>query len=182
MDENRLAARVLSKMRRHAPYVVLSGALAVLLILIIDFRNFRQVVLVAGSVAVGIGWMTGAMFLGSIDFNVFNLAVVPTIIGISIDNAVHIQHRYKEEGPGSLALVVSTTGSAAFLASATTVIGFGATITAHHLGIRSLGWLTIMGLGCAFVSSTVFFPSVLRVLEQRRTLAGKANVREPSRP
>ncbi|MFH1132775.1 MAG: MMPL family transporter, partial [Pseudomonadota bacterium] len=80
---------------------------------------------------------------------------------------VHIQHRYIQEGPGSISRVVATTGSAAFLASATTAFGFGAAITARHFGIQSLGVLSIVGLGCTFVASTVFFPALLRLLEKK---------------
>ncbi len=94
---------------------------------------------------------------------------VLTVIGLGIDNAVHIQLRYQEEGPGALPKVVATTGSASFLASATTAIGFGAAVTAHHYGVQSMGWLAVVGLTCTFVASTIFFPSLLRILEKRGT-------------
>lgn len=176
LDENRVAGRALSEMRADSPAVVAAAAIAVLLILILDFRSLWPVVLVAGSLGVGIAWMLGVMVVTGVDLNVFNLAVLPTVIGLGIDNAVHVQHRYAQEGPGSLAYVVSTTGSASFLASATTAIGFGAAITAHHLGVRSLGSLALIGFSCTFVSSTVFFPAVLRVLElsSRRSRARDA--------
>jgi predicted exporter len=167
LDENRLGARVLKKMWSDAPWVILSGSVAVVLILFIHFRSPLRVLRVSGSLAVAMGYLGGALYLAEVDFNVFNLAVVPTIIGLGIDNAVHIYHRYLDEGRGSLAHVVSTTGSASFLATATTAIGFGAAVTAQHMGIRSLGWLTIIGLTCAFVSSSILYPSVLRVFEGR---------------
>jgi predicted RND superfamily exporter protein len=172
MDENRLGARVLKKMWNDTPWVILSGSIAVVVILFIHFRNPLRVVRVAGSLAVAMGWLSGVLYFFGVDFNVFNLAVIPTIIGLGIDNAVHIYHRYLEEGPGSLARVVSTTGSASFLATATTAIGFGAAVTAQHMGIRSLGWLTILGLSCTFLSSTVLYPAVLRVFEGARTPQG----------
>ena len=39
LDENRLGARVLKKMWNDAPWVILSGSVAVLLILFIHFRS-----------------------------------------------------------------------------------------------------------------------------------------------
>ena len=168
MDENRLAARVLSRMRADAPYMIISAAFAVLVILIIGFRSGRAGMLVAGSLLFGVSWMMAVMYRLDLEINVFNQAILPTIIGLGIDNAVHILHRYHEEGPGSLPKVVATTGTASFLATATTTIGFGAAVTAHHYGVQSLGWLAIVGLTCTFVSSTIFFPAVLRLLEQRK--------------
>jgi len=168
MDENRLAARVLAKMRTDAPVMIGAASVAVLLILIIGFRNARQVCLVSGSLVVGVAWMLGWMVAADLEINVFNQAILATIIGLGIDNAVHIQIRYKEEGEGALSKVLATTGSASFLASATTAIGFGAAVTAHHYGVQSMGWLAVVGLTCTFVASTIFFPSLLRVLEKRR--------------
>ncbi len=166
LDEKRMGARVLQKMRADAPLVLGAAALAVLLVLLIDFRDPRRVLLVASILGVGISWMLGLMALWGVEINVFNQAVLATIIGVGIDNVVHIQHRYATEGPGSIPRVVATTGSAALLASLTTAIGFGAAISAHHLGIRSLGWLSLVGLGCAFVASTIFFPALLHLLER----------------
>jgi len=166
LDENRIGARVLSEMREDAPIVFFGAGLAVLLLLFLDFRKPTRVLLVAGALGVGIVWMLGVMVIRELWINVFNQAVLATIIGVGIDNVVHIEHRYLEEGKGSVVKVMATTGSAAFLASLTTAIGFGATITAHHLGINSLGWLSIVGLSCTFVASTIFFPAVLRLLER----------------
>lgn len=167
LDENRLGARVLVKMRQDAPWVITSGSIAVVLILLLHFRNLWRVLMVGGALAVALGWLAGALYQGGIDIHVFNLAVIPTIIGLGIDNGVHIMHRYRQEGRGSLAKVVATTGAASFLATATTAFGFGAAITASHAGIRSLGWLTILGLTCAFLASTALMPSVIRLLEDR---------------
>ena len=168
LDHNRVVAPVLSKMRADAPLVLSVAALTVLLVLGLDFRRTGPVLVIAGSLAVGLVWMFGGMALSGLEINVFNQAVLPTIIGLGIDNAVHIQHRYSQEGRGSILRVVRTTGSAAFLATATTAVGFGATITAHHTGVRSLGQLALLGLGAAFISSTLFFPCLLRVLEGKK--------------
>ena len=167
MDENRVAARVLSQMRADAPMVLAAAAGAVFLLLLLDFRRLGLVLRLSAMLAVGMVWMLGLMRLLQIDLNVFNQAVLATIVGVGIDNVVHIQHRYLSEGRGSLGKVLGTTGSAALLASATTAIGFGAAVTARHTGIRSLGWLSIVGLGCSFAASTIFFPALLRLLELR---------------
>ena len=38
------------------------------------------------------------MYITGIQLNIFNQSVLPTILGIGIDNAVHMQHRYDAEG------------------------------------------------------------------------------------
>lgn len=165
MDESRVSARVLTEMRAESPVVLTSAALVVLLALGLDLRRPKEVALIAGPLAAGLTWMLGLMVLWEIDFNVFNQAVLATVIGSTVDNAVHIRHRYRDEGPGSLVQVVRTSGSAGFLATATNIFGFGAAVYAHHLGIRSLGWLAIIGLASTFVATNVLYPAMLRLLE-----------------
>jgi predicted RND superfamily exporter protein len=166
MDENRVSARVLTEMREQAPMVVGAALLAVLLVLVLHFRRPRHVLVVAGSLAVGLVWTVGLLGLWRIDLNVFNQAVLATIVGVGIDNAVHIYHRTLKEGPAALPSVLATTGVAALFSSITTTIGFGTAITAHHLGIRSFGWLAIAGLTSVFVSATLLLPSALLLLRR----------------
>ena len=168
MDEVRVSSRVIQSMWDDAPPVLLAAALAVLFFLILDFRAARPVILVYLVLGVGIVWMLLGMWWFDVEVNVFNQAVLATIIGLGIDNAVHIQHRYMQEGRGSLLRVVFTTGSASFLATATTAVGFGATVTAFHLGLRTLGQMSLIGLTATLLASTIWFPALLRVLEEHR--------------
>ena len=166
LDENRIAARVLAQIRRDGPWAVAYGFITVVLLLIVDFRSPRRVVLVTGTLVVGFVWMFGLMYAFGLNVNVFNMAVFPTVLGIGIDNAVHLMHRYDQEGPGSVLKVVMTTGAAAVLASLTTGIGFAATLIAHHNGIKSMGELAVVGFTGSLLASTILFPAVLRVLER----------------
>jgi hypothetical protein len=102
------------------------------------------------------------------EINMFNMIVLPSVIGIGVDNAVHIYHRYTEEGWGSLKKVIRTTGVAAFLASATTAIGFGAGLISHNVGLQTLGAMAIVGITSAFLASTLFFPCFLTLFELRK--------------
>ena len=167
LDENRVAARVLGQIRTDGPWAVLYGFIAVLFLLIIDFRNPIRVALVTATLLIGFIWMFGFMYVLGLKVNVFNMAVFPTVLGIGIDNAVHLMHRYDQEGRGSVLKVVFTTGTAALLASLTTGIGFAATLIAHHNGIKSMGELAVVGFLGSLLASTVLFPAVLRALELR---------------
>jgi predicted RND superfamily exporter protein len=108
-----------------------------------------------------------------IEINMFNLIVIPSVIGIGIDNALHIYHRYLERGPGSLRFVLRHTGAAALLASLTTGVGFGSSLVSHHLGLRCLGTLAIIGISFTLISATVFFPALLALLERSPAAAGR---------
>ncbi len=142
--------------------------LAVFLILWIDRRNFLQAVLIMTPLTVGVLWMIGVMALFGIKLNFLNAVVLPSIIGIAVDHGVHIYHRYRAEGVGSLALVIRRTGGAVFLSSLTTILGFSGLLFATHPGLRSIGLLAVIGMTTTLISAMVFMPSMLQVLEDRR--------------
>jgi predicted RND superfamily exporter protein len=135
--------------------------------LALDFRNPKRVALVALPLVVGLLGLVAVMALWRLELNLFNLVVLPSIIGIGVDNAIHIYHRYRREGRGSVMLVVRYTGAAALLASLTTAVGFGSSMIAHSPGLRSLGSLAVIGIASTFASAVLFFPSVLSLLERR---------------
>ena len=113
----------------------------------------------------GLTSMVGVMVLFEIPLNLFNAVVLPSVLGIGIDNAVHLMHTYRARGEGSIPKAVATTGRAALLSSATTAIGCGSAIVAHHLGLHQMGLLALIGIGATFVTATVVLPALLRVLE-----------------
>jgi len=175
LDENRIAARVLDLVAVDGPRVLVAAALAVLVVLLVYFRRPEDVLLVAGSLALAVLGLLGVMAAAGIELNLFNIVVLPTIIGVGIDNAVHVRHAHLREGRGSIPRVIATCGKAALLSSATTAIGFGAAVLAHHVGIASLGWLALLGVAAAFVASTVALPALLSLVD-----SAPAPARSPS--
>ncbi|MFH1462902.1 MAG: MMPL family transporter [Pseudomonadota bacterium] len=177
-DETLIIAWVYRIIQADGPRLLLLASLVVLGFLMVDFRSVKVTALVALPLAVGMLALVGVLGAFGLELNMFNLIVVPSLIGMGIDNAVHVWHRYRQEGPGSLRLVVRRTGIAALLCSLTTAVGFGSALIAHHLGLRSMGWLAILGLSTTFVSATLFFPALLSLGEGwylRRLLRTRAD-------
>jgi hopanoid biosynthesis associated RND transporter like protein HpnN len=142
------------------------GALLVALVLLIDFRNFREALLAMLPLGMGVVWMIGAMRILQIPFNFANLVAVPLIIGIGIDNGVHVIHRIRLEGRSGMSVVLRHTGRAIVIASLTTMIGFGSLALASHRGLASLGLVLLLGVGACLITSTVVLPNLLVVLGQ----------------
>ncbi len=140
------------------------GVLLVALILLIDFRNLREACLAMAPLAMGVVWMMGTMRLLQIPFNFANLVAVPLIIGVGIDNGVHVIHRIRFEGRSGMRVVLRHTGRAILIASLTTMIGFGSLALASHRGLASLGLVLLIGVGACLITSTVILPNLLVVL------------------
>ena len=116
----------------------------------------------------GTVWMCGSLYLQDVKLNFYNIVALPTIIGMGIDNGVHLYHRYREEGPGSMPLVLRSTGGAMLISMLTTMIGFFGLMTATHPGLNAIGRLAMIGLLTCFVTAVLVLPAILEVLEGKR--------------
>jgi len=152
-----MSERITSGFHRSA----IGAAVIVFLILLADFRSLREAGLALLPLGMGVVWMLGAMKLLGLPFNFANLVAVPLIIGVGIDNGVHVVHRLRLEGSAGMTLVLRHTGRAILIASLTTMIGFGSLALASHRGMASLGAVLLIGVGACLVTSTLVLPNIL---------------------
>ncbi len=137
---------------RHAFVLVsLLSIVAVTLIAWLDFRTMGATFLSTATVLAGVGMLLGIMpFLGE-TLNLANFFAIPMLIGLGIDSAIHILHRW-HDNPRAMG---PTIRAVAFTAL-TTAIGFGALMFAQHRGLRSLGVVMAVGsITCMFVACVV---------------------------
>jgi predicted exporter len=165
-------ARVLSQEIR--PLILRDGivstivsAVGIIGILALVFRRVGPAMLTAVPLAVGLFASLGLMAAGGIDFNLVTVSMLPLVIGIAIDNGIHVVHRYLEGGERDVADVLRHTGRGVVMASLTTVVGFGALLFADYPGLVSSGVLAMLGTGLAMVASVTLLPALLVLVRKR---------------
>lgn len=146
--------------------VTLSAFFLVLGVLFLHFRHPLRVLLALTPLVSSVLWLLGGMSLFGVQINVMNVAVTPMLLGIGIDDAVHMLNSYLHEGKNDLHRVFVLTGKAVALTSLTTCVGFGSLAFADHPGLASMGTLAIWGVALAFVSTITFMPALLLVLRK----------------
>ncbi len=161
-------ADVLRAMKRDGLRTTAAALLTVLLLLSLFERKVKAVCMIMLPITLGVGFSIGAMALLGIKLNFFNMLAVPTILGIGVDDGVHMYHRYTEVGSGSARYVVRTTGMAALLTTLTTSVGFGSLLTANHFGLNSLGLLSIIGIAAALLTTVLILPAAMQWSDDRR--------------
>jgi hypothetical protein len=129
------------------------------------FRGALATVLALVPLVVGSVWTLGLMALFGVQFNMANLLFVPLIIGIGIDNGVHIVHSFRatEKDGGESVPLARSTGKAVTLAALTAIVGFGSLMISSHRGIYSLGLLVSLGVGSVLLASLTTLPSLLAI-------------------
>lgn len=136
------------------------SALAVLLLILVDLRDWRSLTLALIPVLVGISSTLLVMWLIDLRFNYANLMALPILIGTGVDYGAHMAHRAKQEG--SIDEAARTTGRAIALTGLTTLVGFGALLFGQHWGVRSLGLILVLGIGFSLLAALVVIPAAVR--------------------
>ncbi|HBP17069.1 MAG TPA: hypothetical protein DEA08_04635 [Planctomycetes bacterium] len=137
-------------------------------VLLLDFRG-RAALLALVPLLVGGFWLAAAMGGLGVHFNMANFFTVPVLIGLGIDDGVHVMNRWCE-APGE-PLVAHATGTGVILSSLTTAIGFGAMATSSHPGLASMGHVMVLGALALLLAALVLLPALARLWGPRR---GKA--------
>ncbi|MFQ6677405.1 MAG: RND family transporter [Fidelibacterota bacterium] len=140
----------------------------VVLFLWFDFRSLKKALLAMIPLFFGVIWMVGIMGLTGIQLTLLNIMAIPLIIGIGIDDGVHLIHRYHHEGKGAIFTVFSSTGKAIIITSLTTMLAFGSLVFAVYRGFGSLGIALFIGVGTCLLASIFVLPALLAIVDKRK--------------
>lgn len=152
---------------RDGRNAILLTLVLVFILLSVDFQSVRYALIAMVPLAFGMLWMLGLMYVFSMKINIVNIIGLPLIVGIGIDDGVHIMHRWKHEGKGKIRTVFSSTGKAIFLTSLTTMFAFGSLVFSIFRGWASFGATLFLGVGACFLTTTLILPGILGLIERK---------------
>src|SRR5262249_41589699 len=118
--------------------------------------------------ALGLTLAVGVLGLFGLPLNPANMIALPLVLGVGVDNGVHILHDFlarKSEGQNLLSGAI---GRGVLVKALTTMIGFGTLMISSQRGLAGLGFILTLGVGCCMLTALVFLPALLRVLGARR--------------
>ncbi len=162
-----VAAEMLELMRDESPYMVAATFIMIFVLVYVGFRSFRWTIIAMLPLLIGLSWTFGAMIILGLSFNMYNLVVLPAILGIGNDNGVHLASRYREEGRKSMSAVLKSTGQHITIGSFTTMLGFAGLLLTNHPGLTSIGVLAVVGIGLTLFSALTYLPALVQLLENK---------------
>ena len=155
------------QMQRSYRQSAIGAFIAICLLILLDFRSIGYTLLVLTPLAIGSFMALGIMGLLNIPFNPANTIVIPLVLGIGVDDGVHLVHNFRlQRGrdimPPSLA-------SSIVMTTLTTIIGFGSLMIASHRGLESLGRVLVIGISACTFASLIVMPAVFTLLSPKDT-------------
>ncbi|MCB1035236.1 MAG: MMPL family transporter [Acidobacteria bacterium] len=171
VGSNAVNERVREIVRFDAFLAGVVGLILVALLIWLDFRSLRDMALSLTPLLVGVVWMLGLMAACGLKANFMNIFVSTMIIGIGVDYGLHMIHRYREieaAGGEELEAGLQETGKAIVAAALSTVVGFGSMSLSHYPGLRTTGYVAILGALATAVVAITIVPALLRLTAKKR--------------
>jgi uncharacterized protein len=138
-------ADMVEVIRRDGPKATMVALFGVLLVVAVTVGVGLHGALTAASAVLGAMAMLALAALAGLKVNFLDFVALPLTLGIGTDYAANVLLRSKQEGRGGARRALLTTGSAVFLCSFTTVVGYGSLLVSDNAGIRSFGTAAIFG-------------------------------------
>ena len=161
-------ARVLEYLRRDIVVTTSIAAFVIFIILLINFRSLSLTLLTMIPVSLAVLWTLGTMGFLGLTLNFASIIGIPLILGIGIDDGVHIVHRYRLENFRNLPLVLRSTGRAILLTTLTTASGFGVLIFALDKSIWFIGTTVAIGIAFAYFATIFVLVPILSLVKRNK--------------
>ncbi|HEY5961754.1 MAG TPA: MMPL family transporter, partial [Polyangiaceae bacterium] len=163
-------ADMLSGVVQEAPRAILLAAMMTTFVVIVAFsrgrKGIRATVLVLTSLLAGICWMGGLLHWFGVKINFLNFIAVPITLGVGVDYAINLVHRWRIQGYGHVPAIVRETGGAVVLCSMTTTLGYLALLHSVNPAVRSFGLAAVIGEATCLFAVVVVLPALLLVIER----------------
>ena len=108
------------------------------------------------------GIVTGAAtVLLTIPFNFANIIALPLLLGIGVDNGIHVVHRLRGNKVSYAELLKSSTARGIFYSAITTIVSFLSLSFSAHPGTASMGMILTIGVLLTLIGTLIVLPAIL---------------------
>ena len=151
-----------------APRVVLAAFLGTTLVILFAFRGRSEGWMALGTLALGVGWLVGVLYLTDTKLNFLNFVALPIAIGIGADYAINVMKRRQIEGDAGIERAFVETGGAVVACSLTTLSGYAALLLSVNGAVRSFGLAAGVGELSTQLTAMLVLPAALYSLAHFR--------------
>lgn len=166
---------MMEAMNRDNRVLMSIAVVFILLVLFFIFRNISDTVFPYLTIGVAMLWILGTMGFLGIPFTMALVSLIPLMLGICINYAIHIMFRYREERRNGkdvyegIKACVSNTGTAVFISALTTIIGFSSFLVSELVPMRQFGFLAMIGIFFAFLLVVTLLPALTTIRDRKRS-------------
>ncbi len=154
--------------------VIVSIVLVVILLLFL--RKIKPTIVLFAVLALGGLWTAGIMGLLDIRLSLYNIIVIPVILGVGIDGAIHLYLSHRQSGSLPISGIIASTGLTVSASSITTMAGFMGLLFVDHKGLQTIGQFGTIGIAASWLAVILLMPFLLKYTESGNRERVKAPV------
>jgi hypothetical protein len=159
---------LVARMLPDTQVALMLGLTVIFAVIWLTIGSFRGAVILLIPVLATLLWTLGCIKWMNIKINPYNLIAFPVALAFATLHGLVVQHRYEEEGRGSLPLVIRRTGRTALVATTVAAAAFVPMAFSDHYGLASLGVTALIGLACSLLTTLLFLGGLFGVWEGRK--------------
>jgi uncharacterized protein len=188
-----IGASILQIMQREAWWLMFLPLITAGMLLVLFFRSWTWGLLAFAPLVAGLVLLAGGMAFFGVTFNIYNIIVLPAVLGVGADNGVHLFHRLRElrresvgrgfdglgyeatpgdgharghkRGNSDITRVLKSTGVYVSASSVTTILGFAGLMFTGHPGLQSMGLVAVSGIGLTLICAMAFVIAARKLQE-----------------
>jgi predicted RND superfamily exporter protein len=150
--------------RPWMPRLTLAVLVFVGIVLIADLRRPKLVLLALVPVLAGSFAAFGILNWSGFAFNTVTLVGIPLLLGLGVDDGIHIVHRLVEEPDRPIEAIIASVGRGIAMTTATTCASVATLLFSRHPGIESIAILLLVGLPLCLLASVAVLPAFAALL------------------
>lgn len=171
IDRQQMNENFLGLLKRDFNTLINYSLLAIIVTIIIFFRNFELTVLTMFPIVLTGVVTAGILYFLGLELNIFSTVVCTLVFGVGDDFSIFLtQAMQKEHTSGKNEL--PTYRTSIILAVFTTVLSIGSLIFAKHPALHSLALVALIGMFSVIIITSTLYPFWFRLLITNRAKKG----------
>lgn len=171
IDRQQMNENFLGLLKRDFNTLINYSLLAIVLTIIVFFRNFELTVLTMFPIVLTGVVTAGILYFLGLELNIFSTVVCTLVFGVGDDFSIFLtQAMQKEHTTGKNEL--PTYRTSIILAVFTTILSIGSLIFAKHPALHSLALVALIGMFSVIIITSTLYPFWFRLLITNRAKKG----------
>lgn len=166
-DKQEGATQLVGILKSNFTDIAIYSSLIVFLALLIGYGRIELAIMSFLPMAISWVWILGLMSLLGLKFNIVNVIISSLVFGLGDDYAIFTMEGLVEKYRTGKQKLTSVR-AAVYVSVATAIIGLGVLLLAKHPALRSIAFISVVGLLCVLFISQTLQPFLFNLFIQKR--------------
>jgi len=168
VDKQYITTKLVQIINSDFTRIAVMSSLLVLIVLWLTYGRIELTLVSFIPMFISMIWILGLMGIFGIEFNIINIIISALIFGLGDDYSLYIMDGLLQEYKTGKK-ILSSYKTSIFLSAITTVTGLGVLIFAKHPALKSIAFISIIGICCVVIMAQILIPFLFNILVRNRT-------------